>query len=107
MSHPTQTTTVREVREIAPHVREIVLEPPPERVEFRPGQWLSLHLPVGEKPPLVRAYTLAAPPAEDGSLVLCLDHVPGGLGSGYLFGLQPGDPVTLAGTLGNFVLPPG
>jgi NAD(P)H-flavin reductase len=93
------------VRDVARGVREITLAPPPEPVEFRPGQWLSLHLPVGEHPPLVRAYTLAAPPSPSGELVLCLDLVPDGLGSAYLFSLQPGDEVTFQGVLGNFVLP--
>jgi ferredoxin-NADP reductase len=105
MPQPTQTTRVISVSEVAPGVREIVLAPPAERLEFTPGQWISLHLPVGEAPPLIRAYTLAAPPADDGSLVLCLDRVPEGLGSDYLFSLQPRDEITFAGPLGRFTLP--
>lgn len=105
MPAPTQTTHVTALRDVAPEVRELILAPPPERVEYRPGQWIGLHLPIGERPPLVRAYTLAAPPQPSGELLLCLDRVPGGLGSNYLFALQPGDPVTFAGPLGNFTLP--
>ena len=105
MASPTYTTRIAAVRDVAPEVRELVLAPPAERLDFLPGQWLSLHLPVGERPPLVRAYSLAAPPAPSGELVLCLDRVPEGLGSQYLFTLQPGDEVTFGGPLGNLVLP--
>jgi len=102
---PAATARVTAVRDVAPDVREITLAPPAERLDFRPGQWLSLHLPVGEKPPLVRAYSLAAAPQPSGELVLCLDRVPDGLGSAYLFGVVPGDELTFAGALGNFRLP--
>lgn len=78
--------------------------PPAAPPVFQAGQWLSLHLPVGERPPLVRAYSLAAPQVPSGELVLCLDRVPGGLGSEYLFSLQPGDIVEYSGPLGNFVM---
>ncbi|MBI3911218.1 MAG: FAD-dependent oxidoreductase [Armatimonadetes bacterium] len=105
MRQPTQTTRVEAIRALSPHVREIVLAPPPEPVRFRPGQWISLHLPVGEKPPLVRAYTLSAPEDPSGRLVLCLDRVSSGLGSEYLFRVRPGDELTFVGPLGNFVLP--
>jgi NAD(P)H-flavin reductase len=50
---------------------------------------------------------MAAPPSPSGELVLCLDRVPEGVGSDYLFTLQEGDPVTFAGPLGNFTLPEG
>lgn len=107
MPQPTQQTSVIAVREVAPGVREITLAPPPEPVAFAGGQWISLHLPVGEHPPLIRAYSMATAAAPSGELVLCLDKVPEGLGSDYLFSLKPGDPVTFAGPLGNFTLPEG
>jgi ferredoxin-NADP reductase len=101
------TTPVASIRDVAPEVRELTLAPPPEPLSYAPGQWLSLHLPVGEKPPLVRAYSFSAPASPSGELVLCLDRVPGGLGSEYLFGLREGDPVAFdPRPLGNFVLPP-
>lgn len=105
MSRETQTTRVVALRDVAPEVRELTLAAPPEPLRYAPGQWISLHLPVGEHAPLVRAYSLAAPASATGELVLCLDRVPYGLGSDYLFSLKEGDPVTFAGPLGNFVLP--
>jgi ferredoxin-NADP reductase len=97
MPQSSVVTTVSSIRHVTPDVRQITLAPPPEPLEYAPGQWLSLHLPVGEKPPLVRAYSFAAPPSPSGEIVLCLDHVPGGReGDEIAFDPRP---------LGNFVLP--
>src|SRR5436305_486722 len=81
----TQTTVIELTTLLAPEVKEIVLRSPETPLAFEPGQWISLHLPVGEKPPLVRAYSLARPADPSGTLTLCFDRVPDGLGSGYLF----------------------
>jgi len=105
MSTQTQETVVERVAALSPEVRELVLRRPETSVSFRPGQWVSLHLPVGDRPPLVRAYTLARPEEPSGNLTLCFDQVEGGLGSGYLFERQIGDPITIGGVLGNFDLP--
>jgi len=105
MPAATHSSTIERITALAPEVREIVLRRPEPLLHFEPGQWISLHLPVGERPPLVRAYSLARPERETGALTLCLDHVPDGLGSGYLFERQVGDPISFAGPLGRFVLP--
>src|SRR5689334_16769263 len=99
MPAQTHTTTIERITLLTPEVKEVVLRAPATPIAFEPGQWLSLHLPVGEKPPLVRAYTLACPPVPDGSLTICFDRVPGGLGSEYLFAREVGDPITVAGAL--------
>jgi len=106
MPAPVTTTQITAIRDVAPEVQEFTLAPA-EPVAFQPGQWISLQLPVGERPPLVRAYSFAAPHSASGEIVLCLDRVPGGLGSKYLFGLGPGDEVTCGAVLGSFVLPDG
>ena len=90
--------------EHAPDTRSLFLRlPPDERLEFRPGQFVSCLLPVGEKPPAIRPYSMASSP-EDEELELCLNLVPGGLGSRYLLGLTPGAIVRLTGPWGTFVL---
>lgn len=104
MPPPKTTTHITAVRDVVPGVRELTLAAPDPVVSYLPGQWISLSLPVGEHPPLVRAYSLATPPLPSGELVLCFDRVPGGLGSEYLFGVAPGEEITFAGPLGNFVL---
>lgn len=74
-------------------------------MSFKPGQWISLQLPVGDHPPLNRAYSLAEPPSSTGHLTLVFDHVPGGKGSGYLGSLKPGDQLSFSGPYGHFLLP--
>jgi ferredoxin-NADP reductase len=100
------TATIEAVTTPAPEIREIVLRPDSaEPLPYFPGQWISLRLPVGDKPPLVRAYSLATPPAADGRLTLCFDRIEGGLGSEYLWSAVPGTAVEFTGPVGNFTLP--
>ena len=101
----TQPATVLSVTDLMPHVRQLVLQPKTQRILFQPGQWVSLQLPVGAKPPLNRAYSLAEPPSPTGQLTLVFDRVPHGIGSSYLYGLEAGDELLLSGPYGNFVLP--
>ena len=105
MAELTQPATVLSITDLTPHVRQLVVLPKIQRVLFQPGQWVSLKLPVGPKPPLNRAYSLAAPGTTSGELTLVLDRVSGGLGSGYLYQLKPGDEIQLSGPYGNFTIP--
>jgi ferredoxin-NADP reductase len=100
----TQQAEVVAIRHLAPDVRELVLQPLEEKVSFKPGQWISVHLPVGEKP-LVRAYTMAEPESDDGTLVLCFDRVKEGAASNYLFSIDVGTRFPITAALGNFTLP--
>ncbi len=105
MGEPIQLAQVVSARPLTPHMRELVLEPLEHRISFKPGQWVSLKLPVGPHPPLNRAYTMAEPEQPSGLLTLAYDLVPGGLGSHYLSTLKTGDRVPLSGPYGHFVLP--
>jgi len=105
MAELTQAAAVLSVNDLTPHVRQLVLLPTGQNIAFQPGQWVSLKLPVGAKPPLNRAYSMAAPGTPSGELTLIFDHVPGGLGSNYLYTLKPGDNIQLSGPYGNFTLP--
>lgn len=105
MAELTQPATVLAVTDLTPHVRQLVLKPKTSKISFQPGQWVSLKLPVGPKPPLNRAYSMADPSSPYGELTLVFDHVPGGLGSNYLYELRSGDEVPLSGPYGNFILP--
>lgn len=106
MAEPTQSATVLSVTDLTPHVRQLVLLPKTQKILFLPGQWISLQLPVGIKPPLNRAYSLAEPPSQTGQLTLVFDRVPEGTGSNYLYKLKPGDELLLSGPYGSFSLPP-
>ncbi|MDF0642976.1 MAG: FAD-dependent oxidoreductase [Nitrospira sp.] len=106
MAELTQWATLLSVTDLTPQVRQLVLLPKERPLSFSPGQWVSLKLPVGPNPPLNRAYSMAAPGTASGELTLILDRVVEGLGSGYLYGLSPGNDVQLSGPYGNFTLPP-
>jgi CDP-4-dehydro-6-deoxyglucose reductase, E3 len=106
MAEHVQFATVLSVINLTPLVRQLVLLPKEQPLPYEPGQWVSLKLPVGIRPPLNRAYSLAAPKTSSGELTLVLDHVMGGLGSSYLWQINPGDEVALSGPYGNFSLPP-
>lgn len=105
MAELTQPATVLAVTDLTPHVRQLVVKPKTRKISFQPGQWVSLKLPVGPKPPLNRAYSMADPSSPYGELTLVFDRVPGGLASTYLYGLRSGDEVSLSGPYGKFVLP--
>jgi ferredoxin-NADP reductase len=105
MAEPTQTATVLSITDLTPHVRQLVLKPHTAAISFQPGQWVSLKLPIGQKPPLNRAYSMADLSSPSGELTLVFDRVPGGLGSNYLFQLKSRDEISLSGPYGNFILP--
>lgn len=105
MAEFTQFATVLSSSEVTEHVRQLVLLPRERHIAYRPGQWISLKLPVGAKPPLNRAYSMATPATSSGELTLMFDHVVGGLGSTYLYGVKAGDEILLSGPYGNFTLP--
>jgi ferredoxin-NADP reductase len=105
MAEFTQAATVLSVNDLTPHTRQLVLLPTVQNIAFQPGQWVSLKLPVGIKPPLNRAYSMAAPSTSSGELILIFDRVPCGVGSNYLYTLKPGDVIPLSGPYGNFTLP--
>jgi ferredoxin-NADP reductase len=104
MAELAQAATVLSVNDLTPHTRQLVLLPTIQNIAFHPGQWVSLKLPVGAKPPLNRAYSMAAPSTLSGELTLIFDRVPGGVGSNYLYTLKPGDGTQLSGPYGNFTL---
>jgi CDP-4-dehydro-6-deoxyglucose reductase, E3 len=105
MAERIQSATVLSVNDLTPHVRQLVLLPTVQNIAFQPGQWVSLKLPIGERPPLNRAYSMAAPATPSGELTLVLDRVVGGLGSSYLYTVKAGGEVLLSGPHGNFMLP--
>ena len=74
-----------------------------QRLNFIPGQFLSLQLPIDGKI-LTKPYSIASSPEDEGPLEICLNLVPDGQGSHYLFFLGVGDKVNFTGPWGTFVL---
>lgn len=73
------------------------------RLDFIPGQFISVEIPSGEatRP---RPYSIASDPDHDGPIEICLNLVPGGVGSQYLFDLKPGAALNFTGPFGAFTL---
>lgn len=105
MAEFTQAATVMSVNDLTSHTRQLVLLPTLQNIVFKPGQWVSLKLPVGAAPPLNRAYSMAVPSTPSGELTIIFDRVPGGVGSNYLYTVKAGDAIQLSGPYGNFIIP--
>jgi ferredoxin-NADP reductase len=96
--------TLERIHEWTPSTRSFFLRlAPGRRMPFHAGQFISLQLPVGDSPPLVRPYSLASDPDAE-LLEVCVDHVPGGLGSEYLFSLGRGAALSFKGAFGTFMV---
>jgi CDP-4-dehydro-6-deoxyglucose reductase len=74
-----------------------------ERLEFIPGQFVSLQQEVEGKQ-ITRAYSLASAPMGTNTFELCLNRVDGGRLSPHLFSMRPGDTIEMSAPLGTFVL---
>lgn len=91
---------VTAVRAITPAIVEVdlrVIEP--ADFTFEAGQWISV--PFGPKN--VRAWSMVSTPTRKGGFTLSIDVAPGGIGSQWVRGLEPGHPVQFKGPTGGFV----
>ncbi len=101
---PPYQAVIERIVEHAPDTRSFFLRlHADQRLSFRPGQFLSFQLP-GRGKPLTRAYTIASNPEDEELLEICLNCVPGGPGSHYLFTRRLGDTLSFSGPWGAFVL---
>ena len=99
----TYEATITQIVERAPDTRSLFLElPAPARFTFTPGQFISCLLPI-DGDTLIRPYSLASSP-EEATLEICLNLVPGGEGSHYLFERTVGDTIRFTGPWGTFTL---
>jgi CDP-4-dehydro-6-deoxyglucose reductase len=90
--------------ELAPEVRHFVFEAEGvDRLDFVAGQFVSLSASIGGRT-ITRAYSLASAPGAGNRFELCLNRVPGGVFSGPLFDMKPGEAVDMKPPLGMFVL---
>lgn len=74
---------------------------------FQPGQFVTLELPIDEKPARrMRSYSIASAPNGTNVFELCIVYLEGGLGTQYLFNyVKVGDLIPFFGPLGHFTLP--
>lgn len=78
-----------------------------EPFNFIPGQFVTLDLPIHEKPnKRWRSYSIASWPDGTPTIELLIVYLEGGLGTQYLFNeVRVGSELTLRGPLGVFTLP--
>ena len=77
----------------------------PKDLSFKPGKFISFEVPKeGFPAPVVRPYSIASPPAQQGQVTLVFNLVVGGPGSTYLYSLRVGDRTTFKGPAGSFYL---
>jgi len=95
---------VETVRDLTHDVRQIdcrLVEP--KEIVFKAGQFISFEtMSAGVARPVVRPYSIASSPHDTAMISIVLNRVPGGVGSGFLFSLSPGDRLTFKGPVGSF-----
>jgi ferredoxin-NADP reductase len=90
-------------KELAPEVHHFEFEVPgKQEFVFTPGQFISVLESVDGRE-ITRAYSIASP-REGNRFSLCLNRVPDGLVSSYLFRVTPGEEVEVHEPLGYFTL---
>ena len=106
MSIQPYTASVSRVRDLTHDVRELeMVLVEPKDLSFKPGQFISFEVPrEGFPAPVMRPYSIASPPAQQGRVTLVFNLVPNGPGSSYLFSLREGDRTTFKGPAGSFYL---
>jgi ferredoxin-NADP reductase len=103
-SRPTAQAVIERIIHHNAETRSLLLRPASgQRLAFLPGQFLSLLLPV-EGEVLTRPYSIASDPEESILLEICLNLVPRGKGSRYLFERTVGEQLQFTGPWGTFTL---
>ena len=100
---PSSVAIVERIAHHTADTRSLFLRPTNGQLVFLPGQFLSLLLPVDDKV-LTRPYSIASSPEDSDLLEICLNEVPSGRGSHYLFSLVPGAQINFTGPWGTFRL---
>jgi ferredoxin-NADP reductase len=108
MLQPWRTGKVIRITEETPSTRRFWIQVPEiDRFDFAPGQFVTLDLPIHEKPnKRWRSYSIASWPDGTNVFELVIVLLDGGLGTNYLFNeINVGSELTLRGPQGVFVLP--
>lgn len=95
------------VREETADVRTFTFRAGPGTIfRHRPGQFVTLQLPVPGGPPLHRSYTISSSPSRPFALSVTVKAQEGSVGTRWMFDhLRPGMKIRALGPMGAFVLP--
>jgi ferredoxin-NADP reductase len=103
-----QTGVIKKIEQASPNTRryQVELTGTPS-FDFKPGQFVTLDLPIHEqRNKRWRSYSIASMPDGSNVIELLIVHLDGGLASGYIFDeIKEGSTLTLRGPQGVFVLP--
>jgi ferredoxin-NADP reductase len=108
MLEPWRTGVVTKIINEASNTRRFWIEiPEVESFNFKPGQFVTLDLPIHEKKnKRWRSYSIASWPDGTNVIELVIVLLEGGLGTTYLFNeVKEGSELLLRGPQGVFVLP--
>lgn len=108
MPQPWRTGVITRIVQETPSTRRYWIQVPElERFDFVPGQFVTLDLPIHEKPNRRwRSYSIASWPDGTNTFELVIVLLEGGLGTTYLFNeTTVGSELTLRGPQGVFTLP--
>ena len=102
-SRPAYEAIIERIFEHTSDTRSFFLRlPSDQQLICKAGQFLSLLLPIAGET-LIRPYSIASSPEEGNLLEICLNLVPGGPGSHYLFARTEGEMLRFTGPWGTFV----
>ncbi len=108
MLEPWRTGTVIKIEDASESTRRFWIQIPElDSFNFKPGQFVTLDLPIHEKPnKRWRSYSIASAPDGSNIIELVIVLLEGGLGTTYLFNeIKVGSTITLRGPVGVFTLP--
>ena len=108
MLQPWRTGTVIKIEDASETTRRFWIQIPELDVfDFKPGQFVTLDLPIHEKTnKRWRSYSIASAPDGTNIIELVIVLLEGGLGTTYLFNeIKVGSSLTLRGPVGVFTLP--
>jgi CDP-4-dehydro-6-deoxyglucose reductase len=105
---PWRKAVVTRIEEEADSTRRFYIQVPElETFDFKPGQFVTLDLPIHEKPARRwRSYSIASWPNGTNEIELVIVLLEGGAGTTYLFNeVKPGSEIIMRGPQGVFTLP--
>jgi CDP-4-dehydro-6-deoxyglucose reductase len=108
MLEPWRTGTVIKIEDACASTRRFWIQIPElASFNFKPGQFVTLDLPIHEKTnKRWRSYSIASAPDGTNIIELVIVLLEGGLGTTYLFNeIKVGSAITLRGPVGVFTLP--
>jgi CDP-4-dehydro-6-deoxyglucose reductase len=108
MLQPWVTGIITKIEDETANTKRFYFQVPEwEKFDFEPGQFVTLDLPIHEKPSKRwRSYSIASWPDGSNCFELVIVLLEGGLGTTYLFNeVKVGTEITLRGPIGHFTLP--